>query len=275
MRVAVCISGQSRGRSGYEAIVGHFSKFQPTYFLHTWDEQPFAQWAVDAFKPSSYKIDSPEVFVGLKQEFWNKYKKFQPDANILKDRYDILIGKKYGRKYNTPIAYDPTLRMFISMWKASLLAQAYGKFDYVIRCRPDADLRFGFNVDFTKMQSNQVGCDSRHIFGGEDSNGQTYIMSDQCLWGHASVMFPIMDFWPNMPEFIATVDDKCYGRVSHNASWLHPETTLRSYSVLACGAEIVGDPNIRVRVHRHGLPGDPEGAEWRIRPRPPSVPVIE
>lgn len=239
MKVAVCLSGQSRSSRGYEALKENFSHFNPAYFLATWRESPALE-ALEAFKPKHQALVFPESFKDHEYLFWRRYQRLQTDLDIVNLRRKIVSGE-ITEQPKVKNNRQSTLRMFFLMSLATKLVGS--DFDYIIKCRMDQRFPKGFEMDFQSMQNNQIGCDRRHLFTADGT-----LMSDQCFWGPAEIMREVTGIWNNLPEYISKIEDS-YGDGLTGLGWLHPETTLRRYATQMCGADII-PTHVRALVHR-------------------------
>lgn len=261
MKVAVCVTGQSRVRTGHENLIKTFAHLNPVYFVHTWNEPPFSQWVLDSFNPRAYKLDDPDIIRVFKKKLYDEYKALQSNELILEDRKKLMNGNRISTKYGCMIHYDGALKLFYSMNAVSGLIS--DNFDYIIKVRPDLNLKTIEPITLSGLKDNQIVCDANHMFGGVKESGGSYLMSDQFFYGGANIMHKVLKCWTSLAALLYQEDPK-ETRPSQNAlvggrgrrPWLHTETILRRYATDMCGAEIVGSDNIEARVHRIGLEGD-------------------
>lgn len=226
MKVAVCISGQSRERRGHEALRARLSSLSPVYFLSTWDEQPNAQYVVESFEPKINELINPASFDELKQEFLNKYLALQQKSKLQEGRTKLLTDESRNNWF----------RMLILMDRANSLAKS-DRFDYIVKIRPDAALDRDLTIsDFKSLKPNQIACPKNWF--KTNSDYARHYMSDQVFWGSAGIMQNVMAFWSEAPKYAASTEDLIYRKPYHSL-WLRAENALRRYAELACGAEIL------------------------------------
>jgi hypothetical protein len=135
MKIAVCISGQSRTwKVAKENILKYFDVgAEVDYFIHTWDTNSYRESGETVQQKTDYKIDNSEL-----QEL-NEF--FKPKKFVV-DAYDI---DKYARNWNS---------LFYSFMKSVWLKRKYElendfKYDIVIKTR--------FDINFLQTGLNKYG----------------------------------------------------------------------------------------------------------------------
>jgi hypothetical protein len=142
MKIAICISGQSRNfKQSYISLKKHFlDKYDCDVYFHSWKTPTFES---TNFGNGNYQYSLTE------HDYNELIELYQPKKYILEEP---IVFDSSG--YKCPIWRQPlnnTLSMFYSIYKASQLIKE--KYDYVVRTRFDIDYSY-FNLSLPKEGIN-------------------------------------------------------------------------------------------------------------------------
>lgn len=222
MRVAVCVSGQVRDFSGsfLKSIENLCLPVNPEFYFSVWQNKGQTS-ALDRIVPSLYHHYFFEVSQKIHQinisDFKKKFPKFFARINeggfasecdfvgIVSKVFDIepdkadyltepsLFGVTYPQALLKSNPRDIfCLPMFYKIWKCNELLD--GEYDYVIRVRPDFDLKE--KIDVVKEYKN-LGGDGLMV---RSTPLETHV-DDQFAFGTQAVMRKYSKIWPSLSDY--------------------------------------------------------------------------
>lgn len=226
MKVALAVAGQCRTDRGYRGIIDTIVYHtKADVYLATWNDSE-AYRAFDVLNPVAVDLVPNDIFPSLKLDFWEKYK-LLADPNILEIRRKFLNGEFISERLGHSVHRDNTFRMFYLNYRVFRMIP--NRYDYIIKVRPDQKIKHPLVPDL--LDPMDIACPIDHY--GVSADPLKQWMSDQLFYGRPEPMKIAMEFWANLPEYAAEIEDPIFRSRSLSKSppvgWLHPESSLRRY----------------------------------------------